>query len=424
MSYYKWVRKVFGFTLSTLLLYFMAQLSTQIAYATITSKLDPSPVCQDSKKFTVTFTSDDDDFRSDHVYTLGLWKPEKDPNELDQIEQYNVYSGDPTRQTWSKNINITEDTETKMLGNWHYKLWLGHGTPALNREPNNLIASGEYVMFPKEACTFGLPVLQMPSPVQIGTTVPIKVININPDSDYILWFLYGQEFNDGNFPAQSIRDETIIDKKTGQEKTVKTAYFAVILGDRTGMQTLCLKHGKKWLGFGKDHCEISINIEVTAKAPQVTPTIIQSNEPGISLEESPLFSASTPTPPPPLPQCAEWADINGVPFPTGTNKKQIIPTGTPLKCIAVDTAIGNISTDPFAFVKSVLSLLLSLSGGITVVFIIIAGYRLMTSQGNPEAVKAAQEQLTSAIVGFLFIIFSLVILQVIGVDILKIPGFK
>jgi cell division protein FtsX len=67
--------------------------------------------------------------------------------------------------------------------------------------------------------------------------------------------------------------------------------------------------------------------------------------------------------------------------------------------------------------------LLGLAGGIAVILIIIAGYRLMASQGNPEAVQAAREQIISAIVGLVFVIFSLVILQVIGVDILKIPGF-
>jgi len=47
----------------------------------------------------------------------------------------------------------------------------------------------------------------------------------------------------------------------------------------------------------------------------------------------------------------------------------------------------------------------------------------MTSQGSPEAVKSATEQLTSAIIGLLFIILSFVILQIIGVNILHIPGF-
>lgn len=88
------------------------------------------------------------------------------------------------------------------------------------------------------------------------------------------------------------------------------------------------------------------------------------------------------------------------------------------------TAIGDISTDPVSFVKSVFGILLSLSGGIALVLIIISGYSYMTSEGNPEKVQGAKETLTSAIVGLLFIIFSLVILQIIGVDVLQLPGFK
>jgi len=42
---------------------------------------------------------------------------------------------------------------------------------------------------------------------------------------------------------------------------------------------------------------------------------------------------------------------------------------------------------------------------------------------HPEALKDARDQLISAIIGLIFIIFSLVILQIIGVDILRIPGF-
>ena len=40
-----------------------------------------------------------------------------------------------------------------------------------------------------------------------------------------------------------------------------------------------------------------------------------------------------------------------------------------------------------------------------------------------DKITAAKEQLTSAIIGLLFIIFSFVILQMLGVDILRIPGF-
>ena len=53
-----------------------------------------------------------------------------------------------------------------------------------------------------------------------------------------------------------------------------------------------------------------------------------------------------------------------------------------------------------------------------------AGYKFMTSQGDPERVKEAREILTSAVIGLLFLIFSLVILEVIGVDLLGIPGIN
>lgn len=94
------------------------------------------------------------------------------------------------------------------------------------------------------------------------------------------------------------------------------------------------------------------------------------------------------------------------------------------KCLAIDTAIGRISTEPQAFVQFIFSFVLGLAGGIALILIIISGYKFMVSRGNPEAVKAATERLTSAVIGLLFIILSFVILQVIGVDILRIPGFN
>ncbi len=141
---------------------------------------------------------------------------------------------------------------------------------------------------------------------------------------------------------------------------------------------------------------------------------------------------ATPQPSPRLSQCSIWAYSNGTPIPTspesnGTQEKFIRDNGLAssegIKCASVSTAIGTISTDPAAFVKSIFTLVLGLSGGIALILIIISGYRFMVSGGNPEAAKAAGEQLTSAIIGLLFIIFSFVILQIIGVDILQIPGF-
>jgi len=121
---------------------------------------------------------------------------------------------------------------------------------------------------------------------------------------------------------------------------------------------------------------------------------------------TPTITEVTPEPTdpePPLPPCANF-DANG-------------------KCTSVDTALGPINTDTAGFIKSIFGLVLGLSGGIALFLIIYSGYQLMASRGKPEALQAAQDQLTAAIVGLVFIIFSLVILQIIGFDILKIPGF-
>lgn len=92
-------------------------------------------------------------------------------------------------------------------------------------------------------------------------------------------------------------------------------------------------------------------------------------------------------------------------------------------CASFATDFGNINTDIQGFILRIFAILLSVSGGIALLLLIRAGYILMTSAGNPERVKNGREQLVAAIVGLLFIIFSFVILGVIGEDILKIPGF-
>ncbi len=114
-----------------------------------------------------------------------------------------------------------------------------------------------------------------------------------------------------------------------------------------------------------------------------------------------LVPPITPIPTPPLQPCQK-------------------PDGTVENC---ETAIGPIKVDPQEFISVLFGILLSLAGGIALLIIIWTGYKMMMSRGNPEKIEEAKEQLTSAIIGLLFIIFSVVILEVIGVDILAIPGF-
>lgn len=89
------------------------------------------------------------------------------------------------------------------------------------------------------------------------------------------------------------------------------------------------------------------------------------------------------------------------------------------------TAIGCVPLKLTSFVNNkLLPLGVGLGGLIALLCIIYSAISMQISQGNPEKIKKAQETLTSCILGLLLIIFSVFILRLIGVDILKIPGFK
>lgn len=87
------------------------------------------------------------------------------------------------------------------------------------------------------------------------------------------------------------------------------------------------------------------------------------------------------------------------------------------------TAVGCIEREPQSIVRRVIEIGLGAGGGICLLMCLAGGFMLTTSQGDPKQVNEAKEMITSAIVGLLFIIFSVFILQFIGVTIFHIPGF-
>ena len=87
------------------------------------------------------------------------------------------------------------------------------------------------------------------------------------------------------------------------------------------------------------------------------------------------------------------------------------------------TAIGCIPLDVGSFISNyVLGTGIGIAGGIAFLCILYSAFRMQTSMGNAEALKKAQENLTACITGLIVIIFSVLILKIIGVDILRIPG--
>ena len=89
-----------------------------------------------------------------------------------------------------------------------------------------------------------------------------------------------------------------------------------------------------------------------------------------------------------------------------------------------DTALGSIPLNPAALTARLLKLLVAISGVVIVFMSIIAGYNVITSSGDPQKLAATREMIVSLLGGIVLIVFSIVLLQAIGVDILGIPGLQ
>lgn len=87
------------------------------------------------------------------------------------------------------------------------------------------------------------------------------------------------------------------------------------------------------------------------------------------------------------------------------------------------TELGCMPEDPIMFIGKIYSLGLSIIGGVGLLFIIYGGYIILTSKGNSARLGQGKGFITYAIIGILLAVFGYVIVQVITVDILRIPGF-
>jgi len=109
-----------------------------------------------------------------------------------------------------------------------------------------------------------------------------------------------------------------------------------------------------------------------------------------------------------------------------TNGSVVIPILNPGN--GINTAIGCVpfsnDTTTSDLVGFILRWAIGVGGGIAFLLILYAGFQIMTSSGDPNRLKGGQELLTAAISGLIMLLFSVVLLRIIGVDILKIPGFS
>jgi len=83
-----------------------------------------------------------------------------------------------------------------------------------------------------------------------------------------------------------------------------------------------------------------------------------------------------------------------------------------------ETALGTIPTNPKAFAEKVLGIGIGLGGGFAFILMVVGSIRVLTSSGDQQKLAGGRDQIVAAVAGLLFLIFSVLILEFIGVHII------
>jgi len=109
---------------------------------------------------------------------------------------------------------------------------------------------------------------------------------------------------------------------------------------------------------------------------------------------------------------------------SGSTPGSPISTSCPGGEEGVITALGCIPTQPGDLAKWLLGKAILMGGGIAFLLSLFGGITIILAGGNPEKINQGKEIIVSAVSGILLIIFSVLLLRLIGIDILQLPGFS
>jgi glucose uptake protein GlcU len=88
------------------------------------------------------------------------------------------------------------------------------------------------------------------------------------------------------------------------------------------------------------------------------------------------------------------------------------------------TDLGCMPNDPIGFTQKFYPIGLGFIAGLSLLVLILGGYRILTSQGDPTKINEGKSYIFYAITGLVLAIFGFVFIQVVVVDLLHIPGFN
>ncbi|MEK7571041.1 MAG: hypothetical protein AAB553_02090 [Patescibacteria group bacterium] len=90
----------------------------------------------------------------------------------------------------------------------------------------------------------------------------------------------------------------------------------------------------------------------------------------------------------------------------------------------IQTDFGCLPNDPIGFAQRFYGIGLGFVAMAALVALILGGYAILTSKGNPARVSVGKSYIFYAISGLLLAIFGFVFIEVVLIDILKVPGFS
>ncbi|MFA5828808.1 MAG: hypothetical protein WC841_05640 [Candidatus Shapirobacteria bacterium] len=90
----------------------------------------------------------------------------------------------------------------------------------------------------------------------------------------------------------------------------------------------------------------------------------------------------------------------------------------------INTALGCVPVKTGDFATWLLTFVFGIAGGIAFLLMIYGFILISTTGGDPKKMQGAQETVSSAITGLVVCIFSIFLLRLFAVNILRIPGIN
>lgn len=103
--------------------------------------------------------------------------------------------------------------------------------------------------------------------------------------------------------------------------------------------------------------------------------------------------------------------------------KFLAASASPVSQVGTDFGIIR-AKEPVEFVSDIYGIGLMLIGGVALLSIVYGGYVILSSQGDPGKIRDGKAYIFYALIGLFMAFAGMVVYQIIGGDVLRIPGFS